>query len=464
MILLQALMASGLLYAGVKTARQLRQRGFSLGRESKATPSQAATSTSSEPETNTLPVSQRHLVASSVSLGLAGTGALLHLPVLGAASLPVVLYVFTPVFRNTANKLVKEGKVDYQVLIASRVAVCVVMNYTVIAALDAFLHATSQRVFALKEAEFRNDIRSSLPVPVHALLHNSLEQAALRSDDWQKKGESQGEVMAPLMLATFVLTTPLLGINHAAAFLTTTFGAHLRHLGPYTGRQVISQGAQQGVLVLHPDALSQVAALDTLLVDEHLWLSRDDWQNSLKQQSIDVYLLTDADAITLPLGVAGSFQISAANDQQAIANRLQVEGRKVAYLSDVEDWLLGASAHQLQFSTNLEIGAEKAGTDDVWAKPGIVLLGGDPQQLSQLWALARDYDEKQRFNLVAPTRCDFVDIGTTVLLDFNLLYSVLFTYAGIGLGVAKTDKGRSENLRPTDKAKVLNSVEPIALN
>lgn len=121
----------------------------------------------------------QELAASSASLVLAATGAFLRIPVLGIASVPVMLYVFAPTFKEAGLRLGKERRINSQVLTATRITVCVVMGYTFIAALDAVLHAFSHRLFVRNEEDFQQALRearganSQLPDDFHAVLETA---------------------------------------------------------------------------------------------------------------------------------------------------------------------------------------------------------------------------------------------------------------------------------------------------
>jgi hypothetical protein len=78
--------------------------------------------------------------------------------------------------------------------------------------------------------------------------------------------------------------------------------------------------------------------------------------------------------------------------------------------------------------------------------PDAFLLGTDLQAVSQLFALSAAFGERQRFNLIAPMGVDVVDISTTLLLDFGLVYSVMFTYVGLLVGMGRTHWQESQAL------------------
>lgn len=145
-MILELCVLGGLVYAGRKTFPRRKGRGGDAGNSARPVPDSLA------------PPPVRHdLACSSVSLGLATSGAVLGWPLLGLASLPGLLFVFVPTY-DRAWRAVRQRRVDLEVLDATRVTVCIVMGYTVVAALDALLHAVSRRLLQRGESHFRNTL------------------------------------------------------------------------------------------------------------------------------------------------------------------------------------------------------------------------------------------------------------------------------------------------------------------
>ncbi|WMP19438.1 hypothetical protein [Thiothrix lacustris] len=376
----------------------------------------------------------RNLAIALASLKLASAGALLNVPAISMASMPFMLYVFIPVFKNAGQKLRVERRINDQVLVATRVTVCTVMGYTFIAALDATLYAGSQWVWARNEQIFRKTLQAELEkypdMPAEAF---PVLREPYVADHFQQAGERRGERTAPWMLGAFVLTLPLVGVERAAAFLTTMFGAHLRHLGPYTTRRLMMQAVEQGVLVLRADALGRVTQVDTLVLDGKLL------ENSAVKSQADTMLLS----LKHRYGEDVVYVLPERDDD--LLERLHTAGKKICFVRHANTEPAMQAAY-LNIVCQMPMGSHTEGTD-------IVLLGEAWEQLGLTLALADTLRTRQGFNLNAPNNCDVVDIGTTVFLNFGLVYSVLFTYTGILLGVLNNHPQRSE--KPSQQLKSL---------
>ncbi len=96
----------------------------------------------------------RAFVISSVGLGLATLGVLGQ-PLLGLASIPVAVYLCRGRFVVAYRVLRDERRITPPVLDATRVVVCVVMGYSFIAALDAWLQTVTQKVLVQSEVDFQ---------------------------------------------------------------------------------------------------------------------------------------------------------------------------------------------------------------------------------------------------------------------------------------------------------------------
>lgn len=365
-------------------------------------------------KTAELKQTDHRLMVAAASFGLTTSGLLFSVPTASFASIPLTLYAFMPVFKCAAHALHKEKKVNDQVLIATRAVTAIVVGYTFIASIDALLQSTTQRTFAYKRAGFRQTLpalmdnnAADIPAPFKAQL---LGQPA---DQLQQFSEQRGQRIAPWMLASFALTIPLLGVGHAAAFLTTTFGANLRYLGPYTAQRFMLEALRRNILILQPDALRRLTQVDTLVVDAGL-LKTAAWQalakpvlHGLGRRNINII---SSDLLPEALDVGTACYIGRQNQHE---NPVPESALCIAWCQTTEiKWLLDSN---------------------------IVLLGDDLSHLPALFRLADAYVASQKFNQIAPDRLDVADVGTTLLLRFGLLYSLAFTYSGLLVGTAYAD-------------------------
>ena len=118
--------------------------------------------------------------------------------------------------------------------------------------------------------------------------------------------------------------------------------------------------------------------------------------------------------------------------------RLQLSGRVVAYVGD------GQADAPAMTKAQVSIGWQGIATLPT-NQAQVVLLGGDLRPLLTFFELAATFAAIQGFNLFVPSGLDLVDIGTTILLGFDLGYSILFTYSGLLLGAGYA------HLRPRTK-------------
>lgn len=429
MIWLPVLVAGGVLYTGSKALPSFDQSVKTwFGR--KRAKARAADGVQAE----------RELAVSAVSLGVAAAGGLLKLPILGWLSVPVTVYLLAPVLRDAGQVVLQERRVNDQVLTSARLAVCMTMSYTFIAALDASLHALTHRLRVRNAERWQQALQQRLGSQAQPWLQH-WEALAEQPTHWQRVGERSGALAAPLMLVTCVLATPALGINRSSAFLTTFFGAHVRKLGPYTTREMLHQALASGLLLTNPQVLERAVNMDTVVFDGRLL--HDTCMSgqfaasvqALQQQTRRVYVFTETDdALCALASVDGCFNAVNTDERGALIQQWQAAGKQVCYVgSGVGD---SAERHAANFSVVVQ--AALAATLPTKDLPDAFLLGTDLQAVPHLFALSAAFGERQRFNLIAPMGVDVVDISTTLLLDFGLVYSVMFTYIGLLLGMAKS--------------------------
>jgi hypothetical protein len=401
------------------------------------------------------------LAVASTSLSLAATGVVLRMPMLGVASIPIMLYIFVPTFKNAWQKLGKDHRINDQVLTATRVTVCIAMGYTVIAALDAVLCAFIDRRCIRQQENFHRSLQdacaNTLQLPDEYQV--DLQAALLAASSVQQRGEHQGEQVAPWMLAAFVVTLPMIGVNRAAAFLTTTFGAHLRKLGPYTSQQLSLQALGQGILITQANSLEQAMQVDTLVFSDRLFhdpvlrSQAADVMHALRQRYVQdntptsrplsLQVVLADEGVLQPewlenLGMDGYISTRQNQTLADVFGQWQADGRTVCYVDTGVNYGSAGQAVSLTFAPHPLM-------DGGTAPPDIILFGNGLRSVPQVFDLAASFKAKQHFNLVAPIGVDLVDISTTLFLDFGLVYSVLFTYTGLMLGMANSHSLKQEH-------------------
>jgi len=306
-----------------------------------------------------------------------------------------------------------------------------------------------------------------LPPPaVPAAIRTTLLQTVMRKSWTQQVGEASAARMAPRMLLAFGIALPLLGANQAAAFLTTGFGAHLRTLGPYIARNFLIPAAQLGILIKDVRALEKANLVNTLLFDArvlsdpavraqaktliHTLRQRPWLMHGVTPHHFAAHLLVEngedemARELVAELGLDDYFAESLTVARATLVEQLQQGGRFICYVGlGNDDNLVMEKATVAIAHRNLTTLATNAAQ--------VVLLDKDLGQLGRFFDLAAAFMIKQSFNLITPIGLDLVDIATTLLIHFGLVYSMIFNYAGLFLGAAQS-RLPSPRRKPTPEA------------
>lgn len=285
------------------------------------------------------------------------------------------------------------------------------------------------------------------------LLNDKILQTLERTAEYktwtQKIGEMSAARMAPAMLLSFAIAWPLLGANQAAAFLTTGFGANMRTLGPHTVRNFVLAAAQQGILIKNARALEQANLVNTIIFDGRVLtdpavrsdaktiihkLRQRPWLSArTSRQPFSVYVMVNHDEeelgrqLVAELGLDDYFAESMLVTRASLLEQLQLGGRMICYVGTgqndeiVMNKALVGIAHR-----NLENSENNAAQ--------IVLVDNDLRRLGNVFDFGLLFAAKQGTNLLAPIGVDLLDITTTLLIHFGLVYSVMFNYLGLLIG------------------------------
>lgn len=287
------------------------------------------------------------------------------------------------------------------------------------------------------------------PPPLLDALRNTLAQTGERKSWVQQVGEVSADRMAPWMLASFVVSLPVLGPNHAAAFLTTGFGAHLRTLGPYTIRNFLIPAAQEGIVIKETRVLETANLVNTLIFDQRILAdpvahaSARATVQALRRrpappvgptsQPFAVYVLVSpgeeeaARTLVAELGLDDYLTALTMGARAILLENLTMSGRLICYVGNGED--------DREVMAKALVSIAWRGTTTMTTNAAqVVLLTHELHSLVRFFELAAVFTAKQSFNLVAPIGLDLVDIATTLFLHWDLVYSVMFTYSGLLLG------------------------------
>lgn len=311
---------------------------------------------------------------------------------------------------------------------------------------------------------------SPLLPTIRATLAETVDQKTLV----QQMGERSADRMAPRSLLAFAIALPLLGPNQAAAFLTTGFGNNLRTLGPYAVRNFLIPAAQQGLLIKDARALEKANLVNTIIFDRHILqeptvraeakavihtLRQRPWLlESVSKQRFAIYMLVnqgqeeEARRLTAELGLDDYLVESGASARATLLERLHQGGRVICYVGrgDTADAPVMAKAQVAIAWRELESITTNAAQ--------VVLVDQDLRRLPRFFELAAAFGVKQGFSLVAPIGLDLVDLATTILIHFGLVYSILFNYTGLWLGAAYA---RPPLLATNETATTNTATEPL---
>ena len=285
--------------------------------------------------------------------------------------------------------------------------------------------------------------------PLLDTLRTTLTQTGARKSWVQQVGEASADRMAPWMLASFVVSLPVIGPNHAAAFLTTGFGAHLRTLGPYTIRNFLIPAAQEGIVIKDARVLEAANLVNTLIFDQRILTdpaaraSTRATVQALRRRPVPplgavhhpfaAYVIVNpgeeeaARALVAELGLDDYLTAHTMSERATLLENLTMSGRLISYVGHGED------DREVMAKALVAI-AWRGATTISTNTAQVVLITRELQVLVRFFELATLFTAKQSFNLLTPIGLDLVDIATTLFLHWDLVYSVMFTYTGLLLG------------------------------
>ena len=232
--------------------------------------------------------------------------------------------------------------------------------------------------------------------------------------------------------------------NRAAGFLTTSFGAQMKQVGPHTLTNFVNLASQQGILIKDGRAFEFSKLINIVVVDASLLrvpairaqlkatiddLRERRWPiQSLSKHPFTLYLLAENDYLDMKeliseFGFDDGFVEPVLSHRIKLIEQLQQEGRFVCYIGDGTQH--GAIMKKTMMS--ISIGGIATIKEDA---AQVVFTDKHLGQLPTFFELADQFNGKQRFNLAWPLLMDSIDIFTTVFVHFGLVYSVLFAYTG----------------------------------
>ena len=156
---IEAAIIGGTLAASVRTYRQRSKRQQSLRlRITQPASAQVLPKTlTALVRSSELQTANRTLMLSSISLGLTTVG-LLAAPPLRLLSVPILLYLFAPIFHAAYGSLRQERRITDAVLCATRMSISLLLGYYVAAALDAWLQSLSRKLITQADTDFNHTL------------------------------------------------------------------------------------------------------------------------------------------------------------------------------------------------------------------------------------------------------------------------------------------------------------------
>lgn len=285
-------------------------------------------------------------------------------------------------------------------------------------------------------------------------LRESLRQAVQGKSLVQRIGEASGRRAAPLSFFTFLLTIPWLGVNRAASFLCTSFGANMGLLGPVATRHAIRQAMRDGILIKESRALEMANFVNCLVIDGRTLLDpsvqlhadpivralrgRNWQQNALFGRSFAVYVLADREyeglrAAAAAVGAEEVFIEPLAVGRAAAIENLQRSGRVVCYVGGGPG---GGGADDSAAMEKALVSVALGGALSAPASPAqVVFAVRNLAPLLPFFHLSGQFWDRQRYSLLTPVMMDFTDIATTLFLHFGLIYSTFFNYGSLLLSL-----------------------------
>lgn len=300
-------------------------------------------------------------------------------------------------------------------------------------------------------------------------LRESLRSAVQSKTLVQQLGESSGRRAAPLSFFTFFLTIPWLGVNRAASFLCTSFGANMRLLGPTASRRTVQQAMEQGILIKETRILEFAGLTNCLVIDGRALLDpsvalyaaevveklrQRNWQQTgLFGRPFTVYVLADREyeglaAAAASVGAEDIFVESLSIGRATVIDNLQRSGRVVCFVSSSPDD--GPVMEKALVSVALGglLSAPSSPAQVVFVVKSLV-------PLLAFFDMAGEFLGKERFSLLTPIFMDMTDIATTLVFHFGLIYSTFFNYGSLLLSLNNARGPRTEPVSEIERIKTV---------
>jgi cation transport ATPase len=279
---------------------------------------------------------------------------------------------------------------------------------------------------------------------------NALQDAVSAPTVMGRLGEHLSQRMAAWMLASFALSTPLIGVSRAAVFLTAGFGAQMRKLGPHAACHFIGFAASHGLFIREPCALERANLVNAVIINARLLTGPARPHAAKLMQALNQRLWPAANGLASPFGVyamaeseeegrvlaeqldlRGYFVEPPGAARAELLKNLQLAGRLVCYVTEqgCDAEALGMAWVAVAVGEPGELASEPA---------HMVLADASLSGLPGVFDLAAAFAAKQQFNLLVPVAGDIASVFASLLLRSGAASSLLIAYAGLWAGIVQS--------------------------
>ncbi len=275
-------------------------------------------------------------------------------------------------------------------------------------------------------------------------IRQELKQAALGKTELVKMSMEGGSRMAPWMTGIFLAGLPFIGFARSAVFLTTRLGTQMQDAGTQNARQVIMAGLDHGLFIREITALERANMVNAIVFDAALLthpgakgltyplmasLRQRQWTKPLglgMPKPFALYVIADDEEtgqhLRDTLGLDDYFNEPLSFGRARLLGSLQQAGRQVCHvgLPGQDDPILKEIALSVTWCPDGVIQSSTAS----------ILLGRDHlRDLATLFDLAQAFASRQGSSLLMPLGIDLLNLSTSLLFNYGLLYSIVLSNA-----------------------------------
>ena len=339
----------------------------------------------------------RHHLA--LSLGMLGvTTAGLAYPLLGLASLPVLVYLNLPFLSAARKEIVEEGRAGIGVVDSLASLGMLALGNFFADALFLSAYFLSRKLIAQTRADAQPD--------------ESLADALPQKHSGKSQGDRLAEFGTLPMLGLGAVTLVLLGVQQAVAVLVNHFGFDLRVVAPLSVLSYQRVAAGKGIQIADGRALEALQGTDLVFVFDETLAAHPETQNVMAT-------LTGRGLSVIQWGQ--NSQASAMDDP----SRGLPAGRRICFVGVA---LENSAAPQ---SGVIVSWASTPATDESLR---IQLAQNDLTQLIELLDLVEALKRSIKTSFVITVVPSVICLAGIYFLNFGVVTALVLNYLGLGLG------------------------------